>query len=80
MKKTSIALMIGLFAIGCEPAAPPKSTAPPATQHNPEMMKKMMQHNAPPGAGEKKDEEKKVDGEAAPAAPATDAPAGEAPK
>ena len=80
MKKTSIALMIGLFAIGCEPAAAPKTTAPAMTQHDPAMMKKMMQHNAPPGAGEKKDEEKKAEGDAAPAAPATDAPAGEAPK
>ena len=82
MKKTSIALMIGLFAIGCEPAAAPKSTPPLPTQHDPAMMQKMMQQSGPPmGTGAEKKDEKKAEGDAAaPATPAADAPAGEAPK
>ena len=84
MKKTSIALLIGLFAIGCEPAAAPKTTTPPMTAHDPAMMQKMMQHSGPPtGAGaEMKKDEKKAEGDAgAPATPAEPAaPAGEAPK
>ena len=76
MKKTSIALMIGLFAVGCGESAPKKTatTAPPMDPG------KMAAHmGGPPGAAhaageDKKDEETKAEGEKAPAADSTEAP------
>jgi hypothetical protein len=66
MKKTSIALLIGLIAVGCE-AKKPAPAAPADTT-------KMMQNMASPpglvqpGAKEEvKEEEKKPEGDAAPA-------------
>lgn len=52
MKKISVALVLGLFAIGCgesttKPA--PQAAPPNPGMHNAEMMNKMKsQHNAPP--------------------------------
>lgn len=61
MKKTSLALLIGLFAVGCGGPQPSKSPAP-ATNPNTEMMKAHM--TPPPGAPGGPAEEKK-DGDAA---------------
>ncbi len=83
MKKMSIALVLGLFAVGCSENAPPKPASPPAAP-DPKMMMEQMQkmHKAPemtpPAAGGK--EETKADAPAAAETPKTDAPAAEAPK
>ena len=66
MKKTSIALVISLMAIGCENAKPPVASPPM------DMSKMHMQMTTPaaghaPTAGETKEETKPAEGEAKPA-------------
>ena len=70
MKQTSIALLIGLFVVGCEgakaPPAQPSAADQKKMQEQMQMqMQQMQMHGKPPGAGEaapeKKDEEKKSD-------------------
>ena len=48
MKKTSIALMLGLFAIGCGDAPKPKADAPVDPR---KMMEQSMQSHGPGGPG-----------------------------
>jgi PBP1b-binding outer membrane lipoprotein LpoB len=66
MKKTSIALMIGLLVVGCEKARPKSPSITPTPEQQAEMMKTMGKpaHAAVPGATE----EKKPEVDAAPAA------------
>ena len=80
MKKTSLALLIGLIAIGCE-KAPQKAgnNQPPHAMPDPAMMAK---HMAPPGgahapAAEEKKDEAKPEGDAATPPAAEEKPAEE---
>lgn len=70
MKKTSMALILGLFAVGCEKA--PQQISPSAPPPNPAQMAAHMATQpgaaAPAAEGEKKEEEKPAGEAAAPAA------------
>jgi hypothetical protein len=74
MKRTSLALMIALIAVGCE-KAPPKATTTTATP-DPAMMAK---HMGAPGAAHTPAEEKKETDAAKPAEAAAAATSDEKP-
>lgn len=52
MKKTSIALLMGLFAVGCGANPPAKPPTPPA---DPQAMMKTQHSTMPSAPGDKKD-------------------------